>query len=86
MARLECKVESCCTSWFGAYLHACAPPPELIATVQVGSAISGECSVCQEVFVVEGVGVGILGGLFDVLKRAFAEHVLQQTLSTVCRA
>ena len=43
-------------------------------TAQVGSAISGECSLCQEVFVVEGVGIGILGG-FDVLKRSFAEHV-----------
>jgi hypothetical protein len=56
--------------------------PELIATLQAGSTISGECSICHEVTVVNSRVTGTLRELNDVLKQAFEEHVLNKH----CRA
>jgi hypothetical protein len=49
--------------------------PELIATLRVGSVISGECSTCHEVIVVKGSGIEILEELSYMIKQAFLEHL-----------
>jgi hypothetical protein len=49
--------------------------PELIATLRVGSVISGECSVCHRVVVVKGKGIEAPGELGSVIKLAFLEHI-----------
>jgi hypothetical protein len=48
--------------------------PELIAKLRVGSAASGECSVCHEVIIVKGTAGGS-EQLSDMLSQAFDEHV-----------
>jgi hypothetical protein len=48
---------------------------ELIATLRVGSVISGECSVCHKAIIVKGVHVETQAELKHVLKEAFAEHL-----------
>jgi hypothetical protein len=50
------------------------PKPELIATLQVGMAASGECSACHEVFVVKGSS-SKPEPLTDRLRQIFEEHV-----------
>jgi len=54
--------------------------PELIATLQVGSAASGECSVCHEVFIVKSED-GRPQQLSDRLRQRFEEHVRGVELS-----
>jgi hypothetical protein len=49
--------------------------PELVAKPSVGSAISGECSVCHEVIVVQGAVTAELRELNQMLKQAFEKHV-----------
>ena len=48
--------------------------PELIATLQVGLSASGECSACQEVFIVKGSN-NRPEPLSDRLRQIFEEHV-----------
>ena len=48
--------------------------PELIATLQVGMAASGECSACHEVFVVKGSS-SKPEPLTNRLRQIFEEHV-----------
>ena len=48
--------------------------PELIATLQVGMAASGECSECHEVFIVKGPS-NKPEQLSDRLRQIFEEHV-----------
>ena len=54
--------------------------PELIATLQVGMAASGECSACHEVFVVKGSS-SRPEPLSDRLRQIFEEHVRGVELS-----
>ncbi len=51
--------------------------PELIAKLQVGAGISGECSACHEVIVVLGESASDAAprALDERLKQAFEEHV-----------
>jgi hypothetical protein len=49
--------------------------PELIATLRLGSAISGECSVCHKTIIVKGIHVDTQAELKHILKEAFAEHL-----------
>jgi metal-responsive CopG/Arc/MetJ family transcriptional regulator len=56
------------------------PKPELIATLQVGMAASGECSACHEVFVVKGSS-SKPEPLTDRLRQIFEEHVRSAELS-----
>jgi hypothetical protein len=49
--------------------------PELIATLRVGSVISGECSVCHKTIIFKGIHVGTQAELKHILKEAFAEHL-----------
>src|ERR1700716_3665008 len=49
--------------------------PELVARLWVGSAISGECSVCHEVIVVRGAVTAELGELNATLKQVFEKHI-----------
>jgi hypothetical protein len=49
--------------------------PELIATLCVGSMISGECSACHEVMLVKGSGPQTPGELSYMIKQAFLEHL-----------
>jgi hypothetical protein len=49
--------------------------PELIATLRVGSVISGECSVCHKTIVVKGIHIETQAELKHILKEAFAEHL-----------
>lgn len=49
--------------------------PELVARLWMGSAISGECSVCHEVIVVQGAVTAELGELNDTLKQVFEKHI-----------
>ena len=58
--------------------HMPDPPkkqPELIATLRVGSVISGECSVCHKTIILTGIHVETQTELKHVLKEAFAEHL-----------
>lgn len=48
--------------------------PELIATLQVGLAASGECSSCHEVFMVKGSS-SRPEALSERLRQIFEEHV-----------
>jgi hypothetical protein len=48
--------------------------PELVATLQVGLAASGECSACHEVFMVKGSS-SRPEPLSDRLRQIFEEHV-----------
>ena len=48
--------------------------PELIATLQVGLAASGECSSCHEVFMVKGSS-SRPEPLSERLRQIFEEHV-----------
>ena len=48
--------------------------PELIATLKVGLAASGECSECHEVFLVSGSS-SKPEPLSDRLRQIFEEHV-----------
>ena len=48
--------------------------PELIATLQVGMAASGECSECHEVFIVKGPS-SKPEPLSNRLRQIFEEHV-----------
>ncbi len=48
--------------------------PELIATLQVGMAASGECSECHEVFIVKGSS-SKPEPLSNRLRQIFEEHV-----------
>lgn len=57
-----------------------AEEPELIASLQVGLAVSGECSVCHEVFLVKGAR-GKPEQLSDRLRQIFEEHVRSVGLS-----
>lgn len=50
-------------------------PPQLIAILQLGSAISGECSACHEVVIVGGVGSETQEELVHLLRHAFMKHV-----------
>ncbi|MBZ5651091.1 MAG: hypothetical protein LAO18_11470 [Acidobacteriia bacterium] len=52
--------------------------PELIATLQVGPAASGECSACHEVFIAKS---GKPEHLNDRLRQIFEEHVRSVDLS-----
>ena len=54
--------------------------PELIATLQVGSAACGECSACHEVFLVKGSS-SRPEPLSDRLRQIFEEHVRGVDLS-----
>ena len=54
--------------------------PELIATLQVGPAASGECSACHEVFLVKGSS-SRPEPLSDRLRQIFEEHVRGVDLS-----
>ena len=54
--------------------------PELIGTLQVGMAASGECSSCHEVFVVKGPS-SKPEPLTDRLRQIFEEHVRGAELS-----
>jgi metal-responsive CopG/Arc/MetJ family transcriptional regulator len=56
------------------------PKPELIATLQVGMAASGECSACHEVFVVKGSS-SKPEPLTDRLRQIFEEHIRSAELS-----
>jgi hypothetical protein len=56
------------------------PKPELIATLQVGMAASGECSACHEVFVVKSSS-SKPEPLTDRLRQIFDEHVRSTELS-----
>jgi hypothetical protein len=56
------------------------PKPELIATLQVGMAASGECSACHEVFVVKGSS-SRPEPLTARLRQIFEEHVRGAELS-----
>ena len=49
--------------------------PELIATLRLGSLISGECSVCHKTIIVKGIHAETQAELKDILKEAFAEHL-----------
>jgi len=49
--------------------------PQLIAILQLGSAISGECSACHEVVIVGGVGSETQEELVHLLRHAFVKHV-----------
>lgn len=49
--------------------------PDLIATLRVGSVISGECSLCHKAIVVKGIHVEAQAELKQILKEAFAEHL-----------
>jgi hypothetical protein len=49
--------------------------PELIATLRVGSMISGECSLCHKTIIVNAVHVETQADLKHILKEAFAEHL-----------
>ena len=50
-------------------------PPELIATLRVGSVVSGKCSICHKTIILKGIHVETLAELKHVLKEAFAEHL-----------
>jgi hypothetical protein len=49
--------------------------PELIATLRVGSVVSGECSACHKAIIVKGIHVETRAELLHILKEAFAEHL-----------
>jgi hypothetical protein len=49
--------------------------PQLIATLRVGSVVSGECSACHKTIVVRGIHVETRVELQHLLKEAFAEHL-----------
>ena len=49
--------------------------PQLIAILQLGSAISGKCSACHEVVIVGGVGSETQEELVHLLRHAFVKHV-----------
>jgi len=53
--------------------------PELIAKLRVGSIVSGECSVCHEVIIVQDPGAGMPNQLGNTLRQAFEEHVHQES-------
>jgi hypothetical protein len=52
--------------------------PELIATFQADSVVSGECSACHEVIVVKKIGVETTIHSIDAIERAFLEHVRRE--------
>jgi hypothetical protein len=55
----ECRLTTCRSPLVGRPRNMFDAPeklPENIATLRVGSVISGECSVCYGVVVVEGIG------------------------------
>ena len=49
--------------------------PELIATLRVGSVVSGECSACHKTLIVKGIHAETQAELQHILKEAFAEHL-----------
>lgn len=49
--------------------------PELIATLRVGSVVSGECSACHKTIILKGIHLGTQAELQHILKEAFAEHL-----------
>jgi hypothetical protein len=55
--------------------------PELIAKLRVGSIVSGECSVCHEVIIVQDPGARMPDQLSNTLRQAFEEHVHQESRS-----
>ncbi len=57
--------------------------PELIAKLQVGSIVSGECSVCHEVIVVRDPVSGTRDQLNDTLKQAFEAHIHNKSRSNL---
>ena len=52
--------------------------PELIATLRVGSVISGECSACHEVLVVKGIRAETSVACVCAIEQAFSEHIRLQ--------
>ena len=76
--RLGCKFKRCslhCSNSAALMPDVPENRPELIATLRVGSVISGECSVCHEVVVVKGLGIEAPGKLEHMIEHAFAGHV-----------
>jgi hypothetical protein len=49
--------------------------PELIATLRMGSVVSGECSACHKTIIVKGIRAKTQAELQHILKEAFAEHL-----------
>lgn len=52
--------------------------PELIATLRVGSVISGECSACHEVLLVKGIGAETSIEWVCAIEQAFLEHIRRE--------
>ena len=57
--------------------------PELIAKLRVGSIVSGKCSVCHEVIIVQDPAAGMPDQLSDALRQAFEEHIHQQPRANI---
>ena len=57
--------------------------PVLIAKLRVGSTVSGECSLCHEVIVVQDPAGESAAQKSDTLQQAFEEHVHKNTNDTL---
>jgi len=57
--------------------------PELIAKIRVGSIVSGECSVCHEVIIVQDPATEMPDQLSDTLRQAFEEHIHPQPRANI---
>ncbi len=52
--------------------------PELVATLRVGSVISGECSACHEVVVVKGMRAETPIDWVRAVEQVFLEHIRRE--------